>query len=104
TIRREGNPSNQGSLQVAFSVSGTAVRDLDYSFDVPGETIALPAGQMSLDVHVHSLRSQPLDKTVVLTLQPDFGSTYSLYSPSSTATVTLTSDNTVRNCVTAPSG
>ncbi len=104
TIRREGNPSNQGSLQVAFSVSGTAVRDLDYSFDVPGETIALTAGQMSLDVHFHSLRSQPLDKTVVLTLQPDFGSTYSLYSPSSTATVTLTSDNTVRNCVTAPSG
>jgi len=93
TIRTTGAA---GSTLVAnFTLGGTAVRDVDYTLNVSGNSVTIPAGQSSYDIIVtpNPASSNRGDKTVVLTLSPDTTNTFTLDSAAASATVTIQDDN-----------
>jgi uncharacterized protein DUF4214 len=93
TIKREGTPPSMPPISVGFTVSGTAVRDVDYTFDFTGNNVVLPSGQSSVNINVRPLRAQTSDKTVIITLQPDSLKNYIVsQNYRSGATVTIKND------------
>lgn len=82
-------------IPVNFTVGGTAVRDIDYTLSVTGNSFTLAASQSSFDITVTPNRnsSNKGDKTVILTLSPDSSNTYLLDGANSAATVTIKDDN-----------
>ena len=92
-IKREGAPPNMPPIAITFAVSGTAVRDVDYTLDFTGNTITLPSGQISVNINVRPLRAQTADKTIIITLQADPLKNYIISQFfKSSATVTIKND------------
>jgi len=89
TITRTGETS--ATAVINFTLSGSAVRDVDYTLDFSGNTVTLPAGQASVDIKVRPLPTQG-DKTITLTLQPDSSNAYFLAPQNAPATITIKDD------------
>lgn len=94
-ISRTG--STAAALTVNFTVTGTATAGSDYAG--LGASVTIPAGSTSVVKAVTPLQDtlQEINETIVLTLKP--ATTYAVGAGSS-ATVTLTSDDTVTRTVT----
>ncbi|HEX8097014.1 MAG TPA: LamG-like jellyroll fold domain-containing protein, partial [Pyrinomonadaceae bacterium] len=110
TIRRAGNPS--GALVIAFTLSGSASRDTDYTLDatggtISGNTLTLPPNQTSATVNIRPLSNSPGkgDKSVIITIQPDPANAYFINNQSNTARVVLRDDSLpTLSCAPKPSG
>ncbi|MBV9217316.1 MAG: PD40 domain-containing protein, partial [Acidobacteria bacterium] len=104
TIKREGSNPPLGALIVNFDLAGDALRDLDYALDITGNTITLPAGQMSVEVNIRPLRYEPFDRNVTLTLLPGQNGIYTVAGFSPAATVAIRNDLVPPVCSSPPSG
>lgn len=94
SITRVGNPT--GALVINFAMSGSAVRDVDYTLDatggtVSGNTVTMPPNQTGVTINVRPLSTAPGggDKTVFLTLQPDSSNGYLVNDQAKTAQVLI---------------
>ncbi len=66
TIRRTSSQANS-TFAVDFTTGGTAVRGLDYSLNVAGNSVLIPAGQNTVDIRVTPLLAAG-NKTVSLSI------------------------------------
>lgn len=87
TIRRFSTQTNT-SFAVDLSTGGTAVRDLDYSLNVSGNNVVIPAGQNTVDVRVTPLRAAG-NKTVSLSITAPPSSGYFTVAGQDTATINI---------------
>ncbi len=90
TITRSG--SLDASLEVYYTLSGTAVSNLDYTIS-PTSPFTFPANQETMYITITPIDDAVLEptETVILTLQPS-GTAYFVDSPSS-ATATITDND-----------
>ena len=87
TVRRESTAPNS-AFNVDFTVGGTAVRDVDYSLNVTGNTIIFPVGQTTYDLRVTPLQAAG-NKTVIMSIAAPPGSNYITTPGRDTASVNI---------------
>jgi len=87
TIRRTSSQSDT-SFVVDFSLGGTAVRGVDYSLNVAGNSIVIPAGQNTVDIRVTPLLANG-NKTVNLSITAPLNSSYLTVAGQDVATVNI---------------
>jgi hypothetical protein len=98
TFTRDDTSFKTSSLDICFSISGTAQYNVDYT--IVGATtinnsvgvVTIPANQLSTTIQINSLSDSTieLDETVILTIIP----VGKVYAGSDTITYTLINDDT----------
>lgn len=74
TIRRVSSQANS-SFSVDFTLGGTAVRDVDYVLNIPGNSVLIPPGRNTVDITVTPLAAAG-NKTVTMSITAGGGSSY----------------------------